>query len=283
MGSCWPPASRSTSTRRATCTRRWPSSTTAGRPSAPATSIPTVCCSRVKPTSPCTTRAFARELRADLERAIEERSRPLQAEAFARRGAVAACRELGRLRHPALCGGRAGGRARLLGPERLYATLRVARADAPLTRWRASFGAAGRPRAGQMQALNLPTGGAQSCGGGSGAALSLEIGFGCFRWRRGMKRFPVWRTCRGLRRGAGGLHQLGRDRVRGGARRGRDAGADRVLDVGARHGHGAHDCIVLSLRYRMPVLTAWSTPGAALLITSVGGVPMARGHRRVLC
>jgi benzoate membrane transport protein len=33
--------------------------------------------------------------------------------------------------------------------------------------------------------------------------------------------------------------------------------------------------IVLSLRYRMPVLTAWSTPGAALLITGVGGLPMA--------
>lgn len=33
--------------------------------------------------------------------------------------------------------------------------------------------------------------------------------------------------------------------------------------------------IVLSLRYRMPVLTAWSTPGAALLITSVSGVPLA--------
>ena len=33
--------------------------------------------------------------------------------------------------------------------------------------------------------------------------------------------------------------------------------------------------IVLSLCYRMPVLTAWSTPGAALLITGVGGLPMA--------
>ncbi|MBM3678886.1 MAG: benzoate/H(+) symporter BenE family transporter, partial [Actinobacteria bacterium] len=32
--------------------------------------------------------------------------------------------------------------------------------------------------------------------------------------------------------------------------------------------------IGLSLRYRMPVLTAWSTPGAALLITSVAGLPM---------
>ncbi|MCA3218293.1 MAG: benzoate/H(+) symporter BenE family transporter [Burkholderiales bacterium] len=32
--------------------------------------------------------------------------------------------------------------------------------------------------------------------------------------------------------------------------------------------------IGLSLRYRMPVLTAWSTPGAALLITSVAGVPL---------
>ncbi len=33
--------------------------------------------------------------------------------------------------------------------------------------------------------------------------------------------------------------------------------------------------IGLSLRYRVPVLTAWSTPGAALLITSVAGVPLA--------
>lgn len=29
-------------------------------------------------------------------------------------------------------------------------------------------------------------------------------------------------------------------------------------------------CIVLSLRTRMPVITAWSTPGAALLVTSIG-------------
>lgn len=34
-------------------------------------------------------------------------------------------------------------------------------------------------------------------------------------------------------------------------------------------------CIVLSLRYRVPVVTAWSTPGAAMLITSASGVPMA--------
>jgi benzoate membrane transport protein len=33
--------------------------------------------------------------------------------------------------------------------------------------------------------------------------------------------------------------------------------------------------IGLSLRYRVPVLIAWSTPGAALLITSVAGVPLA--------
>lgn len=32
-------------------------------------------------------------------------------------------------------------------------------------------------------------------------------------------------------------------------------------------------CIVLSLRYRAPVMIAWSTPGAALLITSLPGVP----------
>ncbi|MBM3395465.1 MAG: benzoate/H(+) symporter BenE family transporter, partial [Betaproteobacteria bacterium] len=34
-------------------------------------------------------------------------------------------------------------------------------------------------------------------------------------------------------------------------------------------------CIGLSLRYRKPVVTAWSTPGAALLATSLVGVPMA--------
>ncbi|MBD2059769.1 benzoate/H(+) symporter BenE family transporter [Oculatella sp. FACHB-28] len=33
-------------------------------------------------------------------------------------------------------------------------------------------------------------------------------------------------------------------------------------------------CIVLSLRYRVPVVTAWSTPGAAMLITTATGVPM---------
>jgi benzoate membrane transport protein len=34
-------------------------------------------------------------------------------------------------------------------------------------------------------------------------------------------------------------------------------------------------CIGLSLRYRIPVVTAWSTPGAAMLITAAAGVPMA--------
>src|SRR5512143_2479893 len=34
-------------------------------------------------------------------------------------------------------------------------------------------------------------------------------------------------------------------------------------------------CIVLSLRYRVPVVTAWSTPGAAMLITAAAGVPMS--------
>ena len=33
-------------------------------------------------------------------------------------------------------------------------------------------------------------------------------------------------------------------------------------------------CIVLSLRYRMPVVTAWSTPGAAMLISSAAGLPL---------
>ena len=34
-------------------------------------------------------------------------------------------------------------------------------------------------------------------------------------------------------------------------------------------------CIGLSLRYRVPVVTAWSTPGAALLATSAAGLPMS--------
>jgi benzoate membrane transport protein len=34
-------------------------------------------------------------------------------------------------------------------------------------------------------------------------------------------------------------------------------------------------CIGLSWRYRMPIVTAWSTPGAALLATSLAGVPMS--------
>lgn len=34
-------------------------------------------------------------------------------------------------------------------------------------------------------------------------------------------------------------------------------------------------CIGLSFYYRMPILTAWSTPGAALLVTSLSGVSMS--------
>lgn len=34
-------------------------------------------------------------------------------------------------------------------------------------------------------------------------------------------------------------------------------------------------CIGLSLRYRMPVVTAWSTPGAAMLISSAAGLPLS--------
>lgn len=40
-------------------------------------------------------------------------------------------------------------------------------------------------------------------------------------------------------------------------------------------GMGA-SCIGLSLRYRSPVLTAWSTPGAALLVTSLQGLSMSQ-------
>lgn len=34
-------------------------------------------------------------------------------------------------------------------------------------------------------------------------------------------------------------------------------------------------CIALSLRWRMPVVTAWSTPGAAMLIAANAGVPLS--------
>ena len=38
-------------------------------------------------------------------------------------------------------------------------------------------------------------------------------------------------------------------------------------------------CIGLSLRYRVPVVTAWSTPGAAMLVVGAGGasLPEATG------
>ncbi len=35
-------------------------------------------------------------------------------------------------------------------------------------------------------------------------------------------------------------------------------------------------CIILSLRFKVPIVTAWSTPGAAMLITAAAGVPMAQ-------
>ena len=34
-------------------------------------------------------------------------------------------------------------------------------------------------------------------------------------------------------------------------------------------------CVALSWRYKQPVVTAWSTPGAAMLITAASGMPMA--------
>lgn len=34
-------------------------------------------------------------------------------------------------------------------------------------------------------------------------------------------------------------------------------------------------CIGLSIRYRVPVVTAWSTPGAAMLISSAAGLPLS--------
>lgn len=37
----------------------------------------------------------------------------------------------------------------------------------------------------------------------------------------------------------------------------------------------AISCIALSLYYRMPILIGWSTPGAALLVTSLAGIPMS--------
>jgi hypothetical protein len=47
---------------------------------------------------------------------------------------------------------------------------------------------------------------------------------------------------RGVRRGAGGLHLFGGDRVRGGPGVGRDAGPGDLVDLGARPGHGPdHD------------------------------------------
>ena len=73
---------------------------------------------------------------------------------------------------------------------------------------------------------------------------------------------------RRLRRRAGGLHQLGGDRLPGGDGARRHAGADQLVDVGARPGHG-------------PVLAA-ALAGAAQ--AGDGGLEHARrggaGHRR---
>ena len=58
----------------------------------------------------------------------------------------------------------------------------------------------------------------------------------------------------------------------------RAAGADRAEIASWMWALGlgmAVTSIGLSVRYRMPVLTAWSTPGAALLITSVAGLELA--------
>jgi benzoate membrane transport protein len=46
------------------------------------------------------------------------------------------------------------------------------------------------------------------------------------------------------------------------------------MDVGAWPRHGS-TCIALTLRDRMPVVTAWSTPGVAMLITGAAGVSLA--------
>lgn len=35
-------------------------------------------------------------------------------------------------------------------------------------------------------------------------------------------------------------------------------------------------CILLSLRFKVPIVTAWSTPGAAMLISAGAGIPMAQ-------
>ncbi|MFB7598721.1 benzoate/H(+) symporter BenE family transporter [Streptomyces sp. NPDC056160] len=42
-------------------------------------------------------------------------------------------------------------------------------------------------------------------------------------------------------------------------------------------------CVSLSLRHRAPVVTAWSTPGAALLATSLTGVSMGRAVGAFVC
>jgi benzoate membrane transport protein len=47
-----------------------------------------------------------------------------------------------------------------------------------------------------------------------------------------------------------------------------------MLALGLGLGMGL-TCIGLSLRYRIPVVTAWSTPGAAMLVGSVSGLPLS--------
>ena len=79
--------------------------------------------------------------------------------------------------------------------------------------------------------------------------------------------------------GAGGLHQLGGHRVPGGAGRGRQPGADAPRGCGRWAWPWASAASSLSLRWRLPVLTAWYTPGAALLAATLAGVSPYQSHR----
>src|SRR5215208_475864 len=69
----------------------------------------------------------------------------------------------------------------------------------------------------------------------------------------------------------GGVHQLRGDHLSGGAGARCAPRSAGVLDARPGAGYGV-DRIAMSLRYRVPIAMAWSTSGAAMLITSASGV-----------
>ena len=86
---------------------------------------------------------------------------------------------------------------------------------------------------------------------------------------------------RRLRHRARGLREFGGHRFPGGAVARRHRGANRLVDAGARRRHGTDVHRLVAAGTACPVVTAWSTPGAAMLDRQCGGLAVVGRHRRI--